>query len=70
MALANRVSGDIHTKTGLIAADKDFFIEAISNFVINKAQHQTQLVLSPVSSISRFWVLGVSLLESETFITY
>ena len=68
--ISDRITLDIHTKTGLIAADKDFFIEAISNFVINKAQHQTQLVLSPVSSISRFWVLGVSLLESETFITY
>lgn len=68
--ISDRITLDAHTKTGLMSADKDFFIESISHFVTSKSHHVSQFVLSPVSSISRFWVLGVSLLESETFIIY
>jgi hypothetical protein len=68
--LSDRITLDIHTKTGLLAADKDFFIEGISHIVENKNNHTTHLLLSPVSSLTKFWVLGVSLLTSETYIGY
>ena len=68
--ISDRITLDAHTKTGLITADKDFFIEAISHFVANKDDHTVQLTLSPVGSLTKFWVLGVSLLESETYIGY
>ena len=68
--LSDRITLDIHTKTGLIAADKDFFIEGISHVVEGKDNHVTGLLLSPVGSLEKFWVLGISLLESETYIGY
>jgi len=68
--ISDRITLDAHTKTGLLAADKDFFIEGISHIVENKNAHTVQLLLSPVSSLTKFWVLGVSLLESETYLGY
>ena len=68
--ISDRVTLDAHTKTGLMASDKDFFIESISHFVANKDNHTVQFTLSPVGSLTKFWVLGVSLLESETYIGY
>jgi hypothetical protein len=68
--ISDRITLDAHTKTGLLAADKDFFIEGISHTVENKDNHTVQFLLSPVSSLTKFWVLGVSLLESETYIGY
>ena len=70
LEISDRITLDAHTKTGLLAADKDFFIEGISHIVESKHQHTVQLLLSPVSSLSKFWLLGVSLLESETYIGY
>jgi hypothetical protein len=68
--ISNRITLDAHTKTGLLTADKDFFIESESHFVDNNKRHTVQYALSPVSSIGKFWVLGVSLLESETYLGY
>ena len=68
--ISERITLDAHTKTGLMAADKDFFIEAESHFVDNNKSHTVVYDLSPVSSITKFWVMGVSLLESETYIGY
>tara|TARA_R110000824_G_scaffold126285_6_gene285828 strand:+ start:3182 stop:4759 length:1578 start_codon:yes stop_codon:yes gene_type:complete len=68
--ISNRITLDAHTKTGLMSADKDFFIEAESHFVNNNKIHTVVYDLSPVSSIGKFWVMGVSLLEDETYIGY
>ena len=68
--ISDRVTLDAHTKTGLLSADKDFFIENESHFVNNNKIHTVVYALSPVSSIGKFWVMGVSLLESETYIGY
>ena len=68
--ISDRITLDAHTKTGLLAADKDFFIEGMSHIVENKDAHTVQLLLSPISSLYKFWVLGVSLLESETYLGY
>ena len=68
--ISDRVTLDAHTKTGLLAADKDFFIESESHFVTRHKVHTVQYALSPVSSIEKFWVMGVSLLEDETYIGY
>ena len=68
--ISDRITLDAHTKTGLLSADKDFFIEAVSHFVASKDQHTVQFLLSPVHSLTKFWVLGVSLLETETYIGY
>ena len=68
--ISDRITLDAHTKTGLLAADKDFFIEGISHAVESKDAHTVQFLLSPVSSLTKFWVLGVSLLETETYIGY
>ena len=63
--ISNRITLDAHTKTGLMSADKDFFIESESHFVNNNKIHTVVYDLSPVSSIGKFWVMGVSLLEDE-----
>jgi len=68
--ISHRITLDAHTKTGLLSADKDFFIENESHFVNNNKIHTVVYALSPVSSIEKFWVMGVSLLESETYIGY
>ena len=68
--ISHRITLDAHTKTGLLSADKDFFIENESHFVNNNKIHTVVYALSPVSSIGKFWVMGVSLLESETYIGY
>ena len=68
--ISDRITLDAHTKTGLMSADKDFFIEGMSHFVESKDEHTVQLLLSPVSSLTKFWVLGVSLLTSETYLGY
>ena len=68
--ISDRITLDTHTKTGLMSADKDFFIESISHFVASKDNHTVQYTLSPVGSLTKFWVLGISLLESETYIGY
>ena len=68
--ISHRITLDAHTKTGLLSADKDFFIENESHFVNNNKIHTVNYAMSPVSSIGKFWVLGVSLLESETYIGY
>ena len=68
--ISHRITLDAHTKTGLLSTDKDFFIENESHFVNSNKIHTTNYALSPVSSIGKFWVMGVSLLESETYIGY
>ena len=68
--ISNRITLDAHTKTGLFAADKDFFIESESHFVDRDRTHTVEYQLSPASALGRFWVLGVSKLELETYIGY
>lgn len=68
--ISERITLDAHTKTGLLSADKDFFIENESHFVDSNKTHTVVYALSPVSSIGKFWVMGVSLLEDETYIGY
>ena len=68
--ISDRVTLDAHSKTGLMSADQDFFIENISNLVSSVNEHTVVLTLSPVSSLTKFWVLGVSLLTSETYLGY
>ena len=45
-------------------------LQILSHFVDSNKTHTVVYALSPVSSIGKFWVMGVSLLEDETYIGY
>ena len=68
--LSWRVTLDAHTKTGLFGADKDFYIESEKHMIDSNRIHMVTYTLSPTSATGIFWVVGVSLLETETYIAY
>ena len=68
--LSWRITLDAHTKTGLFGADKDFYIESERHMVDSNKIHMVTYTLSPTSAVGIFWVVGVSLLETETYIAY
>ena len=68
--LSWRITLDAHTKTGLFGADKDFYIESERHMVDANKIHMVTYTLSPTSAVGIFWVVGVSLLETETYIAY